>query len=235
MIAPSAEPVKRIRILLADDHHLVREGTREILEHHADLQVVGEASTGQEAVDLAMYLCPDVVIMDISLPVLNGLEATRLIKRSLPQTAVLVLTAYDDDQYVFAMLEAGAAGYLLKNARGSELVQAVREVHEGEAVLSPAIAKKVVRRLAGEKKGSAPGGRPLEALSERELEVLRLAGRGLSNKEIGQTLVISPRTVQAHMANIFSKLQVGSRTEAILYAIRQGWISLEETNGEDAD
>jgi len=224
MIAPSAEPVKRIRILLADDHHLVREGTREILEHHADLQVVGEASTGQEAVDLAMYLCPDVVIMDIS-----------LIKRSLPQTAVLVLTAYDDDQYVFAMLEAGAAGYLLKNARGSELVQAVREVHEGEAVLSPAIAKKVVRRLAGEKKGSAPAGRPLEALSERELEVLRLAGRGLSNKEIGQILVISPRTVQAHMANIFSKLQVGSRTEAILYAIRQGWISLEETNGEDAD
>ncbi|MCC7355050.1 MAG: response regulator transcription factor [Anaerolineae bacterium] len=220
---------KPINILLADDHNLVREGTREILEHHEDLRVVGEAGNGQEAVDLALLLCPDVVIMDISLPVLNGLEATRQIKQGLPQTAVLVLTAYDDDQYVFAMLEAGAAGYLLKNARGSELVQAVREVHEGESVLSPAIAKKVVQRLARDKK-APPVAKPLDALSERELEVLRLAGRGFSNKEIGQMLVISSRTVQAHMANVFSKLQVGSRTEAVLYAIRQGWISMDEVN-----
>ncbi len=219
---------KTISILLADDHNLVREGTREILERHEDLRVVGEAGNGQEAVDLALQLCPDVVIMDIGLPVLNGLEATRRIKQKLPQTAVLVLTAYDDDQYVFAMLEAGAAGYLLKNARGSELVQAVREVHEGESVLSPAIAKKVVQRLARDRRGI--GARPLDILSERELEVLRLAGRGYSNKEIGQILVISSRTVQAHMANIFSKLQVGSRTEAVLYALREGWISLEEIN-----
>lgn len=219
---------KTISILLADDHNLVREGTREILERHEDLRVVGEAGNGQEAVDLALQLCPDVVIMDIGLPVLNGLEATRRIKQKLPQAAVLVLTAYDDDQYVFAMLEAGAAGYLLKNARGSELVQAVREVYEGESVLSPAIARKVVQRLARERKGA--GARPLDILSERELEVLRLAGRGHSNKEIGQMLVISSRTVQAHMANIFSKLQVGSRTEAVLYALREGWISLEEIN-----
>jgi len=219
---------KTISILLADDHNLVREGTREILERHEDLRVVGEAGNGQEAVDLALQLCPDVVIMDIGLPVLNGLEATRRIKQKLPQTAVLVLTAYDDDQYVFAMLEAGAAGYLLKNARGSELVQAVREVHEGESVLSPAIARKVVQRLARDRKGA--GARPLDILSERELEVLRLAGRGYSNKEIGQMLVISSRTVQAHMGNIFSKLQVGSRTEAVLYALREGWISLEEIN-----
>lgn len=219
---------KTISILLADDHNLVREGTREILERHEDLRVVGEAGNGQEAVDLALQLCPDVVIMDIGLPVLNGLEATRRIKQKLPQAAVLVLTAYDDDQYVFAMLEAGAAGYLLKNARGSELVQAVREVYEGESVLSPAIARKVVQRLARERKGA--GARTLDILSERELEVLRLAGRGHSNKEISQMLVISSRTVQAHMANIFSKLQVGSRTEAVLYALREGWISLEEIN-----
>jgi two-component system, NarL family, response regulator LiaR len=220
---------KTISVLLADDHSLVREGTREILERHEDLHVVGEAGNGQEAVDLALQLCPDIVIMDIGLPVFNGLEATRRIKQDLPKTAILVLTAYDDDQYVFAMLEAGAAGYLLKNARGSELVQAVREVYAGESVLSPAIAKKVLQRFSRDKKGAA-GAKPLDVLSERELDVLRLAGRGFSNKEIGQMLVISSRTVQAHMGNIFSKLQVGSRTEAVLFAIRESWISMDEVN-----
>jgi DNA-binding NarL/FixJ family response regulator len=226
-----------ITILLADDHVVVREGTREILERQANLKVVGEAGDGEEAVRLATQLRPDVIIMDFAMPVLNGLEATKLIKDKCPTTAVLVLTAYDDEQYVFALLEAGAAGYLLKNARASEIAEAVQAVSSGESVLAPAIARKVVERVA---RGHGPGadrtrthatgeGKLLEELSERELEVLKLAGAGLTNREIAQRLVLSPRTVQAHLANIFGKLQVGSRTEAVMVALKEGWIKLDET------
>lgn len=207
---------------------MVREGTREILEGQADLTVVGEAGDGEEAVRLTERLHPDVIIMDIGMPVMNGIEATRVIKERMPEATVMILTAYDDDQYVFALLEAGAAGYLLKNARGSELIQAVRDVYAGESVLAPAVARKVVQRLSGHRSKESSGGLG-EMLSERELEVLRLAGRGYSNKVIAKELVISPRTVQAHMANIFSKLQVGSRTEAVLHAVRLGWLTLEDT------
>lgn len=216
----------KIRILLADDHVVVREGTREILERHDDLEVVGEAGDGQEAIQLAAQLRPDVALIDISMPNVSGIEATRRIKEQCPNTAVLVLTAYDDDAYVFAILEAGAAGYLLKNARSREVVDAVRAVHAGESVLHPAIARKVLGRLVGEPSRPAPV-KPLDALSERELEVLQWAARGLSNKEIARQLVLSPRTVQAHMAHIFSKMQVGSRTEAVLEALKRGWIHLE--------
>lgn len=226
-----------ITILLADDHVVVREGTREILERQANLKVVGEAGDGEEAVRLATQLRPDVIIMDFAMPVLNGLEATKLIKDKCPTTAVLVLTAYDDEQYVFALLEAGAAGYLLKNARASEIAEAVQAVSSGESVLAPAIARKVVERVA---RGHGPAadrarthatgeGKLLEELSERELEVLKLAGAGLTNREIAQRLVLSPRTVQAHLANIFGKLQVGSRTEAVMVALKEGWIKLDET------
>jgi DNA-binding NarL/FixJ family response regulator len=218
-----------IRILLADDHIMVREGTRRILEREPDLKVVAEAGDGRETISLAEQEHPDVVIVDISMPVMNGIEATKVIKRILPQTAVLVLTAYDDDQYVFAILEAGAAGYLLKNARGSELIEAVRKVHEGESVLHPSIAKKVLRRVTRGIGGPqvAPAS---EALSERELDVLRLAARGLSNRQIADQLVLSPRTVQSHMANIFGKLQVGSRTEAVMMGLRRGWLTLQDVN-----
>ncbi len=205
---------------------MVREGTRRILEREADLKVVAEAGDGRETVALVERERPDVAIVDISMPVMNGIEATKGIKKVAPETAVLVLTAYDDDQYVFAILEAGAAGFLLKNARGSELIDAVRRVNSGESVLHPAIAKKVLRRVVPEANAEAPTN---EALTDRELDVLRLAGRGLSNRQIAEELVLSPRTIQAHMANIFGKLHVGSRTEAVMVGLRRGWLALEDT------
>ncbi len=218
--------MKPIRILLADDHVVVREGTRQILEREADLSVVAEASDGQEAIDLAEQEQPDIAVLDVSMPVMNGIEATKAIKARLPQISVLVLTAYDYDEYVFAILEAGAAGYLLKNARSSDLINAVRRIHAGESVLHPAIAKKVLSRVAsGSSDAPAPDG---EALTEREMEVLRLAAQGLGNREISERLFVSPRTVQSHMANIFGKLQVGSRTEAVMVGLRRGWLHLED-------
>jgi two-component system, NarL family, response regulator LiaR len=215
-----------IRILLADDHIMVREGTRRILERECDLKVVAEAGDGRETVALVEREHPDVAIVDISMPVMNGIEATKGIKKVAPETAVLVLTAYDDDQYVFAILEAGAAGFLLKNARGSELIDAVRRVNSGESVLHPAIARKVLRRVLPSDASTELAN---ETLTDRELDVLRLAGRGLSNRQIAAELVLSPRTVQAHMANIFSKLHVGSRTEAVMVGLRRGWLALEDT------
>jgi NarL family two-component system response regulator LiaR len=219
--------VDRIRILLADDHVLVRQGTRELLEQEEDLTVVAEAGDGEEAVRLAASYRPDVAIMDISMPKLDGIEATQQIKTQHPAIAVLVLTAYDDDQYVFALLEAGAAGYLLKDVQASELVKAVRAVYAGESILHPTIARKVINRFA------QPAGRReedvLDQLTGREMEVLRLAAKGMTNQEIAQELVISVRTVQVHLSNVFSKMGVGSRTEAVLHALRKGWITLDDT------
>lgn len=214
-----------IRILLADDHIMVREGTRRILEREPDLDVIAEAGDGREAVELVAQHRPDVAIVDISMPVMNGIEATKGIKRVSPKTAVLVLTAYDDDEYVFAILEAGAAAYLLKNARGTELIDAVRRVHAGESVLDPGVASKVLRRITAPEAHEPEGPSPI---TERELDVLRLAAGGLSNREIARRLNLSPRTVQAHMANIFTKLEVGSRTEAVTVGLRRGLISLDD-------
>ncbi len=215
-----------IRILLADDHIVVREGTRQILEREQDMVVVAEAGDGQEAVTLAEQHHPDVAVVDVSMPVMNGIEATRRIKERAPRTAVLVFTAYDYDEYVFAILEAGAAGYLLKDSRASELIDAVRRVHTGESVLHPAIAKKVLSRVAHGL--GAEHASDAESLTDRELEVLRLAAQGLSNRDIAERLYVSPRTIQSHMANIFGKLQVGSRTEAVMVGLRRGWIHLDE-------
>jgi NarL family two-component system response regulator LiaR len=219
--------MKKIRVLLAEDHVVVREGTRELIRREQDLEVVGEAGDGEEAIDLAAKLQPDVVIMDIAMPKVNGIEATRRIKELYPVTAVLILTAYDNEQYIFALLEAGAAGYLLKNVRRSELIDAVRAVYAGESVLHPVVTRKVLERFKSTKGGAAgEGGRDI--LSEREMEVLRLASKGISNKDIATELVVSARTVQAHLGNIFNKLGVGSRTEAVLHALRRGWFSLDE-------
>ena len=217
-----------IRVLLADDHVMLREGTVALLRRERDIQVVAEASNGQEAVDLASQLKPDIVVMDVRMPVLSGIEATRRIRESLPDVQVLVLTAHDDDQYVFSLLEAGASGYLLKTAPISELVKAVRQVHDGEMPLDPSIARKVVLHMSGKgSKSSAVVTTPSsEELTARELEVLQLLAQGLNNNAIAETLSISDRTVQAHLTNIFSKMHVSSRLEAVLTAIRRGWLTI---------
>jgi DNA-binding NarL/FixJ family response regulator len=221
-------PMQTIKVLLADDHDLVREGTRELLEREEDLLVVAEAGDGEEAVRLAARHSPDVVLMDIAMPKLNGIEATKEIKDISPATAVLILTAYDDDQYVFALLEAGAAGYLLKNVRGRDLVEAIRSVHAGESALHPAIARKLIDHY------THPASPPIDAgssaqLSDRELDVLRLAAKGMSNRDIARSLHLSERTIQAHLSTIFTKMEVGSRTEAVVKALREGWLTFDET------
>jgi DNA-binding NarL/FixJ family response regulator len=228
MVALPGEENRKIKVLLVEDHAVVREGTAELINRQLDMTVVGEAGDGHQAVELAARLNPDVILMDVALPGLDGISATRQIKRNSPTIAVLALSAHDEDQYVFALLEAGAAGYLLKTIRGNELVEGVRAVFRGEAALHPAVAKKVLGHFAHAPQKVELPGRAEENLSERELEVLRLAGKGLSNKEIADRLVLSPRTVQAHFANIFSKLQVGSRTEAVLQGLRRHWITIED-------
>lgn len=218
-----------IRILIADDHAVVREGTRQVLERETDMQVVAEAVDGEEALRLADSTHPDVAIIDISMPRLDGIEATRQIKARHPQIAVLILSAYDDEQFIFSLLEAGAAGYLLKSVRSREIVDAVRAVHAGESVLHPAIARKVLNRFsATSSQPQKKMEKPIELLSERELEVLRLATRGLSNQDIANELSLSLRTVQAHLGHIFNKLQVSSRTEAVVRALKEGWVTLND-------
>ena len=217
----------KIRILIADDHAVVREGTRQILEQEPDMEVVAEAGDGQEAVRLGGSSKPNVAIIDIAMPKLDGIEATRQIKALYPTIGVLILSAYDDDQFVFSLLEAGAAGYLLKSVRGSELIDAVRAIYAGESVLHPTIARKVLNRFAST--SSKPQEQKLsEILSEREMEVLKLATRGLSNQEIANELCLSLRTVQAHLGHIFNKLKVSSRTEAVVRALKEGWITLDD-------
>jgi len=215
-----------IRILLAEDHKIVREGTRQLLEQTPELTVIGEAADGEEAVRLAAELRPDVVVMDVRLPGLNGIKATRAIKEQNPDMPILILSAYDDDRYVFPLLDAGANGYLLKTTGGAELAQAIRTVQAGKTALDPHIAHKVVERLTHRQRYQGDG--MTEGLTEREMEVLQAVAQGKSNREIGETLFISPHTVQVHVRNIFSKLDVNNRIEVVAYAVRQGWITLEE-------
>lgn len=220
--------VDKIRIIFAEDHVLVREGTRQILDREEDLEVVGEAADGVEAVELVKRLKPDLAILDIAMPNMGGIEATRQIKSIAPQTSVLILSAYDDDQYVFALLEAGAAGYLLKDVSGEELVRSVRAVNAGEPVLHPTIARKVIARFANSGPTDVEPSVKGSSLSGREIEVLRIAARGISNAAIGVELSLSSRTVQVHLTHIFNKMGVASRTEAVITALRRGWFRLED-------
>ena len=219
-----------IRVLLADDHAMLRQGTAELLNREPEIEIVGEAGDGREAVDLAGSLHPDIVVMDVRMPVLSGIEATRLIREAYPEVQVLVLTAHDDDQYIFSLLQAGASGYLLKTAPISELVKAIELVNAGESPLDPSIARKVVVRMAGERERKLQEEKEsldVETLTARELEVLQLLAQGLSNRAIAEMLYISDRTVQAHLTSIFAKTHVSSRLEAVLKAIRRGWLALD--------
>lgn len=217
----------KIRVLLADDHVVVRQSLRQFLEHERDLEVVGEAGNGEEAVQLTTQLKPDVTVMDIAMPNVNGIEATKRIKASNPSTSVLALTAYDYDQYIFALLEAGAAGYLLKDVSGQELIEAIKAVRRGDCVLHPAVARKVMarfRQTGGEKGADSRKG----LLTARETEVLKKAARGMWNKEIAEELFLSLSTVEAHLSSIFNKLGVSSRTEAVVSGLKKGVLTLED-------
>ncbi len=214
-----------ITVLLVDDHKIVREGTRQLLARSEDIQVVGEAADGREAVKMAGELHPDVVVMDVRLPQLNGIEATRIITSQFPGIKVLILSAYDDDSYVYPLFEAGASGYLLKTSSGEELAAAIHAVHTGETALSPHISAKLVKRISSRQVYQMKN--MPEGLTSREMDVLRAAAYGRANKGIAAELGISVQTVQVHLRNIFGKLQVNSRSEAVACAIQYGWITLE--------
>ncbi len=217
-----ADLADRITVLIADDHPVVRHGLRTFLEVQEDIEIAGEAADGAEAVALARETLPDVVLMDLVMPSLDGIEATRQIREASPSTKVIVLTSFDDDEKVFPSIKAGAAGYLLKDVHPQELVEAVRKVHRGEALLAPSVAARLMQEVAQGKRTAAA-----DALTERELEVLRLIARGLSNKLIARELVVSEKTVKTHVSNILAKLHLAHRTQAALYAVRERLVELE--------
>lgn len=218
----SREAVAPIRVLVVDDHPLYRDGIRERLESgDGTIEVIGEAGDGRQAQGLVAALRPDVVLMDISMPDVNGIDATRLIHGEFPEVAVIVLSVYDDEQYVHAAISAGASGYLLKTVRADELRESVTRVASGETVLAPTVARTMMNWVSRPQRDEP-------RVSPRELQVLELAAQGASNKAIGTSLFLSTRTVEAHMRSIFDKLGVSSRTEAVTYAVRHQLIELPD-------
>ena len=209
-----------IRVLLADDHAIVRAGIRQFLERAGNIQVIAEADDGEMAQNLIHQNQPDIAVLDIQMPKASGIEVTRWVRANYPNVGVLILTAYDDDPYVLAVLQAGANGYVLKTASPADLIQAVRDVYNGKSVLDPSITQKLLAQLSHPKDAFQ-----VEQLTDREMEVLALAAKGFTNKAIGVQLGISDRTVQGHLAHIFNKLQASSRTEAVMRAVSLGWIS----------
>jgi len=219
-----------INVLIVDDHTLFRTGIRKMLEAEADMRVVGEAATGREALDQARSLMPDVVLMDIKMPdtfgsgkALDGIEATRILHREMPHVGIIFCTVFEDDEFVFAGLQAGGRGYILKDDDPDTMLRAIRAVAHGESLLGPTIAQKVMRQFS-----VLPGKQAalVDDLTPREMEVLKLIAAGLSNKEIAEALVLSEKTVKNHINNIFSKLHVYERSQAMLYAIRQGLVKV---------
>jgi len=210
----------KIRILLADDHAIVRAGIRQFLEAAGDIEVVAEAEDGEQAKEMMQAEHPDVAVLDIQMPKATGIEVTRWAKSNTKGTGILILTAYDDDPYVMAVLQAGANGYVLKTAAPDDIIQAVRDVHAGKSVLDPSVTGALMAQIFHK-----PETQPVEQLTEREMEVLHLVAKGYTNKAIGVQLSISDRTVQGHLAHIFDKLQAASRTEAVMRAVSLGWIS----------
>ncbi|MFH1662822.1 MAG: response regulator transcription factor [Chloroflexota bacterium] len=216
-----------IKVLLAEDHVVVRESIRQALENEANLEVIGEANNGLEAVEMTKRLNPDVILMDISMPELNGIEATREIKAFKPGIKILILTAYDYEQYIFSLLEAGAAGYLLKDVSSHELITAINTVYKGDVVLHPAIARKVMQRFQHTEDQQAVKNIS-GLLTEREIDELKMAAKGMSNSAIAEELHFSVRTIESHLGTIFNKMGVGSRTEAAIQAVKRGWLTLED-------
>ncbi len=212
----------KIRVLLADDHVVLREATAELVDHQPDMKVVGQAGTGEETVAQAKALQPDVIVMDIAMPRLDGLEATRRILKECPRTRVLVLTALDEADHVIPLLEAGATSYLPKTVSLNELLDAIRATSRGESVLPPSVAAVVIRHLSGTRQRTSA-----DELTPREREVLCLLAQGYTNYQIARQLGLSIRTIETHLTHIYDKLNVGSRTEAALWAQRKGWVSTE--------
>jgi two-component system, NarL family, response regulator LiaR len=237
MEAGAQERLNPARLLIVDDHEIVRSGFRLMLESEQDLEVVGEASNGREAVELCRRLMPDIVLMDVRMPKMNGLESTRAIKRQQPRVAVLMLTTYEDTDYLLRAIKAGAAGYLLKSVSSQQLTNAIRRVLNGEAALNQELATQLIQRFSSEV--SEPEDQPpapeigpdptppLENLTHRELEVLQLLSQGKSNPQIAQELFISAGTVKVHVRNIASKLGVSDRTQAVVHAIELGLVVAE--------
>jgi DNA-binding NarL/FixJ family response regulator len=222
--------MSQITVILVEDHKLVREGTRQLLEQSSDIKVIGEAPTGEDAIELINKNNVDIVLMDVHLPDMSGIETTRIIKKNSPSVRVLILSAYDEDRYVFPLLDAGANGYLLKTSSGNELIEAIHIVHSGGTVFSPSISSKVFGRLSrqqGQNKHSSQ-----DDLTGRELSVLQEVARGKTDKEIATMLMISDQTVHAHIKNIFSKLGMSRRAEAAAFAVYKGWVTLEEHNAK---
>jgi len=222
---------KPIRVLIADDHHVVRSGIRALIESEVGIVVIDEAADGVEVISKARLLDPDVILLDLQMPRKSGLEAIESIKQAKPDAKILVLTSYSDDDKVFAAIKAGALGYLLKESSTEELIQAIRDVHNGEAYLHPIIARKLIREL-NRPSILPPADQPL---TEREVEVLVLVARGLSNQDIGTSLFISERTVRTHVSNILGKLHLANRTQATLYALKEGLVTLDQVQTVLAD
>ena len=208
-----------ISVLLVDDHSMVRQGVRAFLVTQADIAVVGEAGSGEEAIKLAEQHVPDVVLMDLIMPNMDGVEATRRVKQVSPRSQVVVLTSYHEDEHIFPALKAGALSYILKDVSAEELASVVRKAASGEAILHPRVAARVIKELQGRR---AEGLNPFTELSERELEVLKLIADGMSNAEMAAKLFLSEKTIKGHVSNILSKLHLVDRTQAAVYAWREG-------------
>lgn len=215
--------MESISVLLVDDHRVVRQGLRDFLELQEGIEIVGEASSGEEGVRVAQELLPDVVLMDLVLPGIDGVEATRRVKISSPSSRIIVLTSFADDAKVFPAIKAGAISYLLKDVQPEELARAIRAAQRGEAVLHSEVAAKLMQEFSAPR----PADDPVEQLTDREMDVLRLIAKGKSNKEIADALIISEKTVKTHVSNILSKLHLADRTQAAIYALRQRIVPMD--------